>query len=262
MAKNRSGRKPGSRPQTSIEIVSQIHLRLQDLGKLSSSSFHLGQRFYWLGAYCTDQPLAGRVQHTGVMQGEEHTPPWRICGASSWAELYRKLVELEGQGSLTSVIILYPALGEMPRFLKDNFSEFEDYCQAVAKAEGIEDFPRNPERINELITAAHRSWKGSQKGGASPKKKKGILSALEAFLSGKPDLTCKKAWDRFPDSWTPLPITTPDGESFDLYRAGEHLTQVDDKTGKEASIKFRTFKRYFAEANKQVNRNSKNKRDS
>ena len=254
MAKNGSGRKPGSRPLKSIEIVSPIHLRREDLGKLSSSSFRLGQRFYWLGAYCTDLPPTGRVQHTGLMQGGEHTPPWRICGASNWAELYSQLVGLDRQRRLTSLIILYPALGEMPRFLKDNFSEFEDHCQAGARADGVEDFPRDPERIHGILMSGHRAQKGRVKGGSTPKERKGILLALKQLATDKPDLTCKQLWNLFPDSYdSPMPVTTDEGERFEIYKDGNCLVQVrQGANGKKSAtdIKFSSFRRYFTKIKK------------
>lgn len=240
------------------EIDRLILLPLEDFRKSSPFSFQLGSKYHWLGAYSADLPPAG----SGLV-GEEYTPPWRLCGASNWADLYPQLVELDKQGRVTSMIILCPALGEMPEILPDNLSGVEGQTQAIARSVGIKGFPGSIGGIAKFISAKHRFIEGKSIGGSRSTERKGILEAIKLLLQADPSLTCRQAWGQFPSqSWASQTVYTPDGKSFEVYRSGEDLLQEDEEKNKTTSIKFRTFERYFTAAREQVNRNSKTRRDS
>ena len=152
------------------------------------------------------------------------------------------------------MIMLCPIMGEPPRVLRDNFSYPEDYDQAGARADGVQDFPRDPERIHEIRMLGHRSQKGRVKGGSTPKERKGILLALKQLARDKPDLTCKQLWNLFSDSYdSPMPVTTDEGERFEIYKDGNCLVQVrEGANGKKSAtdIKFSSCRRYFTKIKK------------
>jgi hypothetical protein len=98
-------------------------------------------------------------------------------------------------------------------------------------ARGIE-FQRAPRR------AAQR------KGGRAPKRKPGIWERVRALVQAHPQITAPRAWASFPEAahrveWEGL-----------IYRDGDTLVEVDDRTGRSRSITYQTFRRYVTDAKK------------
>jgi hypothetical protein len=93
--------------------------------------------------------------------------------------------------------------------------------------------------------AAHA--KAYSKGGRASKKKAGIWAAVKYLVKENPNITAKQAWSRFPVGSHSIRTTY----GFELYRDGNKLVQLDDRTGHDVAITFSTFQRYISQAKSQ-----------
>jgi hypothetical protein len=93
-----------------------------------------------------------------------------------------------------------------------------------------------------------RKWRQQQearrRGGLAAKHLPGLQAAVDRLVTENPNATARKLWDLIPESdATGDPIG-----GFIVYRDGSKVIQVDDKTGQEKPIVFRSFGRYVNRA--------------
>ncbi len=73
------------------------------------------------------------------------------------------------------------------------------------------------------------------RGGRAPKRLAIVQDVVDQFVANRPGATAREIWDLIPK-----------GEDLDnpVYRDGEKVVQVDDRTGLERTIVFATFRSY------------------
>ena len=93
---------------------------------------------------------------------------------------------------------------------------------------------------------AAQRWREQQearrRGGLAPKHLPGLQAAVDRLVTKNPEANARELWDMIPES---------DGDPIDgfiVYRDGSKVIQVDDKTGQEKPIVFRSFGRYVTRA--------------
>jgi hypothetical protein len=100
-----------------------------------------------------------------------------------------------------------------------------------------------PERAAEVVNQTLR--KQRQAGGQAPKGLENIWIATCLLVAHQPLVKLGAAWESFPDAAEHGPERR--GELL-VYRDGDKLVQLDDRTGREDAIEHDSFKRYLTKA--------------
>jgi hypothetical protein len=94
---------------------------------------------------------------------------------------------------------------------------------------------------------AAQLWREQQearrRGGRAPKHLFGLQAVVDRLVIDNPKATAQELWNRIPES--------EDGDlngGFTVYRDGSKVIQVDDETGRDKAISFRSFCRYVTRA--------------
>ncbi len=91
------------------------------------------------------------------------------------------------------------------------------------------------------------------KGGRAPKRLPGIWQRVCDLVKASPTLTVAEAWKSIPELKQPKdrPMAIHvNGHTFEIYRDGNKLVEVEDRTGRERSITYDTFRGYLKAARK------------
>jgi hypothetical protein len=81
-----------------------------------------------------------------------------------------------------------------------------------------------------------------RKGGRAPKHLPGLQAAVDRLVTKNPDATAQELWNLIPEG-----EGDPIG-GFIVYRDGSRVVQVEDATGREKAVLFRSFCRYVTRA--------------
>ena len=73
------------------------------------------------------------------------------------------------------------------------------------------------------------------RGGRAPKRLAIVQDVVDQLVANHPDATAREVWDLIPES---------DDLDNPVYRDGEKVVQLDDRTGLERTIVFATFRSY------------------
>jgi hypothetical protein len=88
-----------------------------------------------------------------------------------------------------------------------------------------------------------RKWREQQearrRGGRAPKHLSGLQAVVDRLVIDNPKATARELWDKIPES--------EDADTV-IYRDGSKVVQMDDTTGREKAITFRSFYRYVTRA--------------
>ncbi len=94
---------------------------------------------------------------------------------------------------------------------------------------------------------AAQQWRVRQearrRGGHAQKYLPGLQAAVDRLVTANPEATAHELWDLIPESEDAGPI-----DGFIVYRDGPKVFQVEDETGREKAISFRSFCRYVTRA--------------
>lgn len=78
----------------------------------------------------------------------------------------------------------------------------------------------------------------------------GIAAVMRDLIADHPDLSFAKAWRQIPGSKSPLYVGDDNGQSFEVYRDGEKIIQVNDRTARTRTLAKKSAEKYFYEARK------------
>jgi hypothetical protein len=96
---------------------------------------------------------------------------------------------------------------------------------------------------------AAQQWRVQQearrRGGHAPKYLPGLQAAVDRLAAEHPKAIARDLWNLIPESGETA--SDPIG-GFIVYRDGSNVVQVEDKTGRDKPIKFRSFCRYVTRA--------------
>jgi hypothetical protein len=91
-----------------------------------------------------------------------------------------------------------------------------------------------------------RKWREQQdarrRGGLASKHLRGLQAVVDRLVTEHPKATARELWNLIPENGG-----DPIG-GFIVYRDGSNVVQVEDKTGRDKPIKFRSFCRYVTSA--------------
>jgi hypothetical protein len=90
-------------------------------------------------------------------------------------------------------------------------------------------------------------WREQQdarrRGGLASKHLRGLQAVVDRLVTANPNATVRELWNLIPERDDDNPIG-----GFIVYRDGSKVVQVEDETGREKTIKFRSFGRYVKRA--------------
>ena len=107
-----------------------------------------------------------------------------------------------------------------------------------------------------MATAPYQ--KGQSKGGDAPKRLPGIWQRVRELVTGNPQVTTKQAWESFPEA-RQAEAAHIDGRDIEalIYRDGNDLVEVEDRTGRVRDITYDSFRGYLKAARKERQVSSK-----
>jgi hypothetical protein len=107
--------------------------------------------------------------------------------------------------------------------------------------------PGPPSEVNAALEEQKRKVAairaGRSKGGRAPKHLPGLQATVDRLAAEHPDATAQELWDLIPAADDDDPV-----DGFIVYRDGSKVVQVNDTTGGEKAISFRSFCRYVSRA--------------
>jgi hypothetical protein len=114
---------------------------------------------------------------------------------------------------------------------------------------------RQLDELGILQVALIDEWRGAKKRGSQPRQSRvALIHALEKLILESPKVTNRQAWESFGDSYESVKIETPEGNIFEIYKSDDKLVIVNDLTGKDHPIAFRTFDDPIAKARAKISK--------
>jgi len=107
--------------------------------------------------------------------------------------------------------------------------------------------------LRDVIMDGARNIQGRTRGGKASKMLLGVLKAIWDIINQKGiDYQAQEIWSSIEAAGTDGILVQTSDKTFNVYIDGNKIVQIDDKTGREQSRKYRTFQDYVTKIKKSI----------